>query len=144
MKLRKRLFTISVILWFISSAAIGSAADFDWIQDFNIRAEADPSGFRARLAVRFKTGDVEINAVLSHVKSPADAYIVLCLGEMSSKPTDYVMEKYRREKGKGWGAVAKSLGVKPGSKEFHALKQGSDLYENHLIREAKGKGKGKR
>ena len=144
MKLPKIVFMISIMILPILSAAIVAAGDFDWIKDFNIRAEADPSGFRARLAARFKIGNVEINAVLSNVKDPADAYIVLRLGEMSSKPTDYVIGKCRSGKGKGWGALAKSLGIKPGSKEFHALKRGSDLYEDNLIKEAKGKGKGKK
>ncbi|MDZ4165721.1 MAG: hypothetical protein U1C55_11400, partial [Smithellaceae bacterium] len=66
-------------------------------------------------------------------------YMILRLGEISGKPTDSVMEKYRSEKGKGWGAMAKSLGIKPGSEEFHTLKRGSDIKEN----DDKGKGKEK-
>jgi hypothetical protein len=64
--------------------------------------------------------------------------MVFRLGEISAKPTDYVVERFRSEKHKGWGALAKSLGIKPGSKEFHALKRGDDLY-----RDGKGKGKNK-
>ncbi len=121
---------VSVLLLFISSAtAAGVAAeDFAWTKDFNIKAEADPSGFKAQLAARFKIGDAEINLVLSNVGKPADAYILLRLGEMSSKPIDYVIKKYKANKGKGWGVLARSLGIKPGSKEFHALKLGDDLY----------------
>lgn len=139
MKLQKMLFMVSVLFLLLSSSAIVVAGDFDWIRDFNIRAEADPSGFRTRLAARFKIGDTQINAVLSNVDKPADAYMVLRLGEMSAKPTDYVIDKYRSGKGKGWGALAKSLGIKPGSKEFHALKNGNDIYNNN----DKGKGKDK-
>ena len=139
MKLQKMLFMVSVVFLLLSSSAIVVAGDFDWVRDFNIRAEADPSGFRTRLAARFNIGDTQINAVLSNVDKPADAYMVLRLGEMSAKPTDYVIEQYRSGKGKGWGALAKSLGIKPGSKEFHALKNGNDIYNDN----AKGKGKGK-
>ena len=141
MKRKEMLFMVSVVFLFVSSA-VGAAGDFDWIKDFNIRAEADPSGFRARLAARFKIGDTQINAVLSNIDKPADAYIVLRLGEMSAKPTDYVMERYRSEKGKGWGALAKSLGIKPGSKQFHDLKRGSDLYDGDNAGKGKGKPKG--
>src|SRR4030042_2494770 len=137
MKLQKMLFMVSVVFLLVSSSAVVAAGDFDWIKDFNIRAEADLSGFRARLAARFKIGDAQINAVLRRVERPADAYMVFRLGEMSAKPTDYVVEKYRSEKGKGWGALAKSLGIKPGSKEFHALKRGDDIYGDN----DKGKGK---
>jgi hypothetical protein len=143
MKLQKMLFIVSVMFLIVSSAAVVAAGDFDWTRDFNIRAEADPSGFRARLAARFKIGDTQINAVLGSVERPADAYMVMRLGEMSAKPTDYVIKKYKSGKHKGWGALAKSLGIKPGSKEFHALKSGDDIYDDKDRGKAKGKGKDK-
>ena len=62
MKLIKILFLVWMVLLFGSSAA--AAGDFDWIQGFNIQAEQDPSGFRARLAARFQIGNVQINTVL--------------------------------------------------------------------------------
>jgi hypothetical protein len=144
MKLQKMLSIVSILFLFLSSSALVVAGDFDWLRDLNIRAEADPSGFRARLATRFKIGDTRINAVLSNVDKPADAYMVLRLGEMSAKPTDYVIEKYQYGKGKGWGALAQSLGIKPGSKEFHALKNGYDLYNGNDKDKDRRKGKGKK
>jgi hypothetical protein len=42
-----------------------------------------------------------------------------------------------------WGVLAKSLGIKPGSKEFHALKRGQDLYDSSGTSKGKGKGKHK-
>jgi hypothetical protein len=131
MKLQKMVFTVLVVLLLLSSAAIVTAGDFDWINSFNIKAEANESGFRARLAARFTIGDAQINAVLSNVERPADAYMVLRLAEMSAKPTHYVVEKYKAEKRRGWGVLAKSLGIKPGSKEFHALKRGSGFYDDN-------------
>jgi hypothetical protein len=115
----KMLFIVSVVLLLVLSAAVAVAGDFDWLKDLSIRAEADPSGFRAELATRFTIGNT-----------------VLRLGEMSGKPTDYVIRQYKAEKNKGWGALAQSLGIKPGSREFHALKSGGDLYDG------KDKGKG--
>jgi len=61
--------------------------------------------------------------------------MVCRLGEMSKRPTSSIIEKYKASKGKGWGGVAKSLGIKPGSKEFHALKGGHDLYDDHQSKE---------
>ncbi len=142
MKARRILFIVLMIMLFVSSAAL--AGDFDWLQNLNIRAESDPSGFRAQLATRFKIGNAEINTVISNVEKPADAYMVLRLGEMSRQPTDYVIKQYRSGKGQGWGVLAKSLGIKPGSKEFHALKSGHDLHgSSDIIVAGKGKGKGK-
>lgn len=142
MKVLKMLFVVSMALLLFSSAAV--AGDFDWIRDFNIKAEADPSGFRASLATRFKIGDAQIEIVLNNVEKPTDVYIVLRLGEMSKQPTENVIEKYKSGKGKGWGALAKSLGIKPGSKEFHALKRGHDLYDEKPKVKSKDKGKGKK
>ena len=140
MKVVKILFAVSMILLLVSSAAV--AGDFDWTRNFNVKAEADPSGFRARLATRFQIGDAQIGIVLDNVDSPSDAYMVFRLGEMSSCPTERVMEKYKSGKGHGWGSIAKSLGIKPGSREFHALKQGQDLYNEKPKAKSKGKGKG--
>lgn len=141
MKPLKVLFLF--LMMFLSVSSVAVAGDFEWIKDLNIQAQADPSGFRARLGARFKIGDVEINTVLSNVESPGDAYMVLRIGEMSRQPTEYVLKEYRSGKGKGWGAVAKSLGVKPGSDEFHALKNGHDLYDDKDRGGGEQKGKGK-
>lgn len=139
MKTFRILLVCSLMVLCIASLA--AAADYEWLKDLNIKAQADPSGFKASLAARFKIGDAQITTVLSNVEKPADAYMVLRLGEMSGQPTDRVAEKYRTGKGQGWGKLAKSLGIKPGSPEFHALKRGHDLEgggDDH------GKGKGKK
>ena len=142
MKVLKMLFVISIAFLFLSSTA--EAGDFDWIKDLNVKAEADPSGFKARLAARFKIGDTQIKIVLNNVENPSDAYMVLKLGEMSKQPTENVIAKYKSGKSKGWGVIAKRLGIKPGSKEFHALKRGHDLYDEKPNAKNKDKGKGKR
>jgi hypothetical protein len=134
------VLVLSLILLLAASAQ--AAQDFAWVNDFNIQAQADPTGFRARLATRFRIGDAEISAVIGNVANPADAYIVFRLGEMSGRPYDRVLREYKTSQGKGWGVIAKSLGIKPGSKEFHALKRSQDLY-NGTDTKGKGKGKGK-
>ena len=52
-------------------------------------------------------------------------------------------KRYKSDKGKGWGVLAKSLGIKPGSQEFHALKSGDDLYGIKSNTKSKEKDKGK-
>jgi hypothetical protein len=121
--------------------SVRAAADFGWVKDFNQRVQADPAGFRASLAARFHIGDAEITAVIGNVASPADAYIVLRLGEIARQPTDHVLREYKASQGKGWGVIAKSLGIKPGSAEFQALKKGQDLYKGDNSGKAKGKKK---
>jgi hypothetical protein len=132
---------VSVLISAFVFAPVSIAGDFGWIEDFSIKAEADPSGFKAQLSTRFNIGGTEVNAVLSNVDNSADAYIILCLGEMSGQPTEDVVRKYKSGKGQGWGALAKSLGIKPGSKEFKALKSGDDLYKNSQKSKDNGKDK---
>ncbi len=125
----KKGFTVvlySMLLVLVAGAAL--AGDFDWLHDLNISAQNDPSGFRAQLAARFKIGNAEVSTVIGNVAQPADAYMMLRLSEMSGQPVRMVQEQYYAEKGKGWGAMAKSLGIKPGSRQFHALKRGHDLH----------------
>jgi len=139
----KILLTSLLVLLLIAFNSF--AGDFDWMKDFNLKAEVDSSGFRARLETRFQVGDFQIKAVLGSVDEPSDAYMMLCLGEISNQPVEHVIERYNASKGKGWGTIAKSLGIKPGSKEFQSLKQSQDLYDNNEKRVAKvtSKGKGK-
>jgi len=63
---------------------------------------------------------------------------------MSGRPTARVVEQYRAHRDKGWGVLAKSLGIKPGSREFHALKRDQDLYSGDHKGKGKGKGKGRK
>jgi hypothetical protein len=157
MKLLKVLMIATICLFALSS--VSTAGDFGWTRNLNIQAQTDPSGFSAQLATRFKIGDVQVDAVLRNVDNPADAYIMLRLGEMSGRPIGHVIEEYKNYKGKGWGALAKSLGIKPGSQEFHALKQGHDMNDRYSYSKNfssydhnrntnsnnfKGKGKGKK
>ncbi len=146
MKIFKML--IPVAMAFLVCSSIAVAGDFDWLKNLNISAQADMSGFRARLATRFQIGDAQIQAVIGNVEKPADAYMVFRLGELSGRPPEEVVERYKSGKGKGWGVLAKSLGIKSGSKEFHALKSGHDLDRHEKGKkqgkeEKKGKGHGR-
>ena len=124
----KALLTITVILFLsISTSAHVKAGDFDWLDNLSIQATADPSGFRVSLGTRFQIGDAQIQAIIGQVNSHADAYMVLRLGELSHRAIKEVLGVYRSGQHKGWGKMAKDLGIKPGSSEFHALKKGHDL-----------------
>lgn len=144
---RVKTFTIAIITSFFLIAP-AMAGDFDWLDNLNVKAEADSSGFRMQLATRFNIGSTEVKAVIGNVGSPSDAYMVLRLGELSHKPIQEVLHVYSRSKNRGWGVMAKQLGIKPGSREFHALKRGQDLYQDDkgggsMMQARKGNGKHK-
>lgn len=139
---RMKLLLLTLMAVFLCSAAV-SASEFEWMRGFNVEAGTDPSDFRARLETRFKIGDVAIDAVIGNTDSPADAYTCLRIGEMSHQPIERVLSEYKKGKSQGWGRIAKSLGIKPGSSEFHALKQGQDLYGKKGYSDEGGYGGGK-
>ena len=126
---------------FISFNVKVNAGDFGWLEQLSIEARADGSGFRTRLATRFNVGEVKVKAVISDAGNGANAYMVMRLGEMSGHNVEYVTKRYKANKGKGWGALARSLGIKPGSRAFKALKRGHDL--NDANQGSRGKGKNK-
>lgn len=119
------VFLAVFVQMFLASQVL--ARDFDWLNQLSIEAQADPSGFVARLSTRFHIGDAQVEAVIDNVGGQADAYVVLRLAEMSHKPVAYVTERYRANRHQGWGVLARQLGIKPGSRAFHALKAGHDL-----------------
>lgn len=71
-----------------------------------------------------------------------DIYLVIEISKITKRPIDEVAKIYRANRAKGWGAIAKELGIKPGSPEFHALKKGAGGQAAHA-QKGNGKGKGK-
>jgi hypothetical protein len=56
--------------------------------------------------------------------APGDIYFACALAKLAGHPCRHVVDLWERDHGKGWGAIAKQLGIKPGSAEFHRLKRG--------------------
>jgi hypothetical protein len=104
-----------------------SAADFDWMVNLNLRSDSDPIRYRSDLLSRFRTPETQLSVILKSVGSPADAYMVLRLSELSGRSPDYVLQEYHKHHKQGWGVMAQNLGIKPGSSEFKALKGGHDM-----------------
>ena len=50
-----------------------------------------------------------------------DLALGLEMGHLSKKPMNTVLGTY--ENNRGWGNIAKDLGIKPGSEEFHRMKR---------------------
>lgn len=127
-----------------------SAANYSWLEKLSIEANSDLSSFKLKLATRFNLGKVQIKTVLNSVDNKGDAYMVMRLAEMSGHNINDTLQSYNENKGKGWGVLAKNLGIKPGSRAFHSLKRGHDLSSNENSNSQKqgrsnnkGKDKGK-
>ena len=110
------------------------------LADLNVQAKADLDGFKAELSVSYGTSQDEIGHLLDDEKmEPADVYMALELTNIVRKPLDTVVKTYAENKERGWGYIAKQLGIKPGTPEFKALKSKS----SERTRENKSKAKGK-
>lgn len=122
MYFRKLLLTLTVLLFGASLAH----ADLDgFLKDLDIRARADLGDFKVQVGAHFGVPVPDLDLVFRSVPDPADAFLCLWLGQQSRQPYDVVVREYHSRKGQGWGALAQSLGIKPGSAQFKALKAGN-------------------
>jgi hypothetical protein len=144
----KRAMVVVLACIFLSANAIAAGGLDGLLSKLNSQAKSDLNNFSARISAQFGIPEAQVKIVLSTVKEPADAFMVFQIGKMSGHPAEQVLDVYQKGRGKGWGALAKELGIKPGSPEFHALKRGDfDLQggpdDGHGKGKDKGKGKGK-
>ena len=139
-KLFSFLFVISLSLFIFSPVLASSDLD-SFIKSLNVQAQADLGAFKVRLSTQFGVPVPKVDAIMASVRTPGDAYMCLRVGQVVSKPPEVVVKEYQAHKGKGWGVIAKNLGIKPGSKEFHALKKGD--FDGNDSDSGKGKGRSK-
>lgn len=138
--MKKILIALFCVL-FSAHATAGGGLD-GFLSKLNAQAKSDLAGFSARIGAQFGIPEAQVKVVISTVKQPADAFMVFQLGQMARQPTDRVLQVYQSGKGKGWGAMARDLGIKPGSPEFHALKRG-DFHLGDASSDDHGNGKGR-
>ena len=131
---------LTVFLSVISNAQVSfntGNAEFDSdLGKINADAKLDFGAFKTNLVLSYDISDKKIDHLSISVKmEPAEIYLALELTKLSGKSIDQVVEIYEVNKDKGWGFIAKELGIKPGSPEFHKLK------EDTKNKGAKGKSK---
>ena len=90
----------------------------------NTEAKLDFSAFKSELSVSFNIEAKRIEYFRTTVKmEPAEIFFALQIARISNKSADDVVNVYTDNKDKGWGYIAKQMGIKPGSPEFHQLKE---------------------
>lgn len=68
--------------------------------------------------------DLVTDLLVTRRWAPGDVYYACTLASIIGRPCGYVADYWEKNHGQGWGVVAKQMGIKPGSAEFHRLKQG--------------------
>lgn len=134
---------ISAILLFTFSSVVAQYNTGS--NDLNstlVRIDADASvnfgAFKADISGSYDITGNKIDYLAVKVGMTAgDIYLAVEIAKITHKSVDRVVEVYQANKGKGWGVIAKELGIKPGSPEFHALK-GNKKGNGHSNK-AKGK-----
>jgi hypothetical protein len=140
-----RIVLTLLVAILVTAPGIASASLDSFLSSVNAQARVDLPGFHAKVSAQFGVPVPQVEAVLGMVATPADAFMVFQLGQMTHRPPETVVHTYQAHKGKGWGVIAKELGIKPGSREFHALKSGDLVYGGGPSEgggKSKGKGKG--
>jgi len=150
--MRRILAVLAFLLVYGPNAQAEGSLDA-FLQQVNVEAQTNLSAYAVKVSAQFGVPESEVHMVLSAVSDPADAFMVFQIGRFCGCKSDHVLSQYRVQKGKGWGAIAKDLGIKPGSSEFHALKSGdlhftgipddNDREKGHGNGKGHGKGHGK-
>ena len=90
------------------------------LSELNVNAKLDLKGFKAEMNLSFNCGNQKVEELLVTME-PADVFMLLQIASTQNKSHDVIIASWKRNK-KGWGAVAKEMGIKPGSPAFHAMK----------------------
>jgi hypothetical protein len=129
------------------SAVVSAHADLDiFLSDLNVQATVGITDFEVKLSTQFGVPLPQVRTVIKTVAFPADAFMCLHLSLLTNRPLESVLQTYNSNQGKGWGVIAKELGIKPGSDEFHALKRGDFIFDGKPAKHSEkkqGKDKGK-
>lgn len=113
------------LIFTLLTAGLAQASVDVYISDLNIYASKEFGKFKAELSANFGISGSRFDLMLKKVDSPGDLAVALWLGNKSLQSIDDVVKQYRIHRGKGWGVVAKGLGIKPGSPLFQDLKKGT-------------------
>ncbi len=107
----------------------------------NIKAKADFGNFKIELSNKNKIAKpTKIDYMRNDLKmEPAEIFLAFEIARIKGISIDIVIGSWKKYKHKGWGHIAKEMGIKPGSAEFHAMKGNAKNKAN----KGNGKGKGK-
>lgn len=91
--------------------------------DINVFARGNRDGFIDDVVVSFGAPRYLVQDYYVNRRwAPGDIYYACALARQLGRPCAEILDIYERDHGQGWGAIAKRMGIKPGSPAFHALK----------------------
>lgn len=129
--MKKNILALFVMLAFGAStqaqivkftATVGDPEMDNMLTSIHNQALKDITAFHNNVVSTFNIVGSKVDAALK-ILAPGDVYMAAQLAVSANKPFDEVVKTYSANKSKGWGAMAKEMGIKPGSPEFHAMKK---------------------
>jgi hypothetical protein len=98
------------------------------LSNLNVEAGVQVDAFVSELSISYTIPKVQIEDLVYNMRMPfGDVFVSVWLASSIKKPLPVVVKEYEVNKDKGWGVVAKNLGIKPGSDAFHSLKKDSSV-----------------
>lgn len=138
-KLKLRMFALAAAVSALAGTGHAVAQDFtfgwnprtgdvwvdNWLGDVNRYGSRYRQPFVDEM-VRYYGAprDLVSTLLIERHWAPGDVYYACAIAQIIGRPCRYVVDEWERDHGQGWGSVAKRLGIKPGSDEFHRLKRG--------------------
>lgn len=142
-------------MWMLAFTVFTSAAQVSFntgsiqldtdLNTINARASADFGAFKTDMKLSYNVSEKSIEYMTGNLQMAfGEVYLALEIARITRKPLNDVLTCYQTNKNKGWGYIAKQMGIKPGSAEFHQLKNSANSKKGKGASKKKSKGKGKK
>lgn len=119
--------------------ATGDAELNNTLVSVNTESKTNISDFKNRVVKTYGTNLNQVNSLFAGGMTAGDVIIAYEIAKIINKPVNSVQNAWAKNKLTGWGVIAKNLGIKPGSAEFHQLKNNT---KSHAGGVKPGKGNG--
>jgi hypothetical protein len=144
MRTKKMTIILLAALVFIFASAQGAFAQEavndgfgDEIEAVNIAAEEDPSSLLVKLSLEFDVDLVLLQEMSAQGYAPGEIWLALEISSSSEITFQDALVLTDGPEGHGWGVFAQTLGIAPGSDDFHALKLKWGEHQGALVRAMK-------
>jgi hypothetical protein len=98
------------------------------LSNLNVEAGVHVDAFVSELSISYVIPKVQVEDLVYKMRMPfGDVFVSVWLASSMKKPLSVVAKEYDMNKDKGWGVMAKNLGIKPGSDAFHSLKKDTSV-----------------
>jgi hypothetical protein len=98
------------------------------LSNLNVEAGVQVNAFVSELSISYAIPKIQIEDLVYTMRMPfGDVFVSVWLASSMKKPLSAVVKEYEVNRDKGWGVMAKNLGIKPGSDAFHSLKKDSSV-----------------